>query len=122
MDFQVVNDISRPQGLLADTGRTVCRTAPALCAGIEIEQLFPGKVADLRDAQVPTLLDALPVLQRALRSRGMEKEVEGGSQYMKVFRIKDIDAESEYDQKVQPPGGPKKDAAAFFQPQVHKEM
>jgi hypothetical protein len=91
-------------------------------AGIEIKELPPGKFRNLRDPKGLDLFKILNGVQGSLRPRGMKKEVEMRSQYVEMFRIKNIDAKSEYYREVQPPKGPKKGVAIFLQPHVHKKV
>ena len=62
------DDLLRPERLIGGQRRADAVAAPALGAGVAVEQLLPGELADLVNAVVLALLDVGDELERAARA------------------------------------------------------
>ena len=107
--LEVQNQILGGQLLAANARGTFRLTPPALSATVGIEQILPGELLDLRDAD--GLVPLQPLLdiggrQRATRPGSAELDVRPGGDDVQVLRVRDVDQEAEHQQDVAPPAYP----------------
>ena len=109
----VEDDLLRIEEFSGRECRAVVRAAPALRAGVAIEELLPRKVANGCRAEGLLILDVLDQAERPPRRLLAEEHVRKRRDDMEVFRLRKIRGERENRDDVCPPGPEENDGRRF---------
>ena len=101
--LEVLDQVHRRERLPGDVGGTDLRAASAAHAGVEFEELLPGEVLDLADAEDLLLLDVLDFGEAAGGVGAQQEGVDGREDHVVEAREDQHPQPGEGEQDVAPP-------------------
>jgi hypothetical protein len=109
MPFEILNDLLGIEGLLSEMGRTgfLAPTAPG--AGVELQEVFPGKLFNPSDTVALRCVE-IDLAQGSFGLHISEENVKRGGEEVKEPSKEDIRKKGQAEEKMEPPENRKTDS------------